>query len=88
MTRNEHRAAIAALSMTTAQYLEALAALGLGTASLATAAALGLSRPQAQKIAAGVHKVPVPVAMLLRIYLKRDYILRQTVQVAAEQEAA
>jgi hypothetical protein len=83
MTQNEHRAAIAALSMTTAQYLEALEALGLGTASLATAAALGLSRSQAQRIASGACPVPVPVAMLLRIYLKRDYILHQTVQVAA-----
>ena len=55
--------------MTTAQYLAALQRLGLTPAGKATAAALGLSLRQCQRIAAGAV-VPRPVALLLMEYLR------------------
>lgn len=56
--------------MTAKQYLAALKSLGLTPASKATAAALGLSLRQCQRIAAGDCDVPGPVDKLLRMYLR------------------
>lgn len=55
--------------MTTKQYLAALAKLGLLPSGKATAAALGLSLRQCQRIAAGHAAVPGPVAKLLELLL-------------------
>lgn len=55
--------------MTTKQYLAALKKLALTPAGQATAAALGLSLRQCQRIAAG-GPVPEPVALLLAMYLR------------------
>jgi hypothetical protein len=54
--------------MTQKQYLHALKTLGLSTSGKATAAALGLSLRQCQRIAAGHSDVPGPVARLLEMY--------------------
>jgi hypothetical protein len=58
--------------MTTKQYLAALKKLKLLPHSKFTAAALGLSRRQCQRLAAG-HAVPQPVALLLAEYLEHGY---------------
>ena len=55
--------------MTTEQYLRALKRLGLTPAGKATAAALGLSLRQCQRIAAGAD-VPQTVALLLRALIQ------------------
>lgn len=55
--------------MTTAQYLRALKRVGLTPASNATAASLGLSRRQCQRIAAGESPVPETVAKLLNMFV-------------------
>jgi hypothetical protein len=54
--------------MTTKHYLAALRSLGLTPSGKATAAALGLSLRQCQRIAAGVAEVPEPVAKLIAAY--------------------
>lgn len=54
--------------MTTKQYLAALKRLDLTPAGKATAAALGLSLRQCQRIAAGESPVPTTVALLLAMY--------------------
>lgn len=56
--------------MNTEQYLKTLRKLNLGTASLRTAEALGMSLPGIQKIAGGTVKVPGPVERLLAMYVK------------------
>jgi hypothetical protein len=56
--------------MTTAQYLASIKRLGLTPAGKATAAALGLSLRQCQRIASGVSAVPGPLAKLLRVALR------------------
>jgi hypothetical protein len=56
--------------MTTKQYLAALNKLGLTTSAQATAAALGLSLRQCQRIAAGASPVPPTLALLLAMYLR------------------
>lgn len=55
--------------MTTKQYLDALRKLDLTPSGNATAEALGLSKRQAQRIAAGDSPVPKPVAKLLRLMI-------------------
>lgn len=56
---------------TTESYLAALAELGLQPASRATAAALGLSVRQCQRIAAGAPRaIPGPIGRLLAMYLR------------------
>lgn len=56
---------------TTKAYLSALAELGLQPASRATAAALGLSVRQCQRIASGaIGAVPGPIGRLLAMYLR------------------
>lgn len=55
--------------MTKSAYLKALAKLNLTPASRATAAALGLSLPSIQRIAAGRQAVPPTVALLLAMYV-------------------
>lgn len=55
--------------MTTDQYLRALARLKLTPAARATAAALGLSLRQCQRLAAG-DPVSQTVALLLAMYLR------------------
>lgn len=57
-------------TMTTKQYLAALKELGLTPSGKGTAAALGLSLRQVQRIAAGQAAVPGPVAKLLDLYRK------------------
>ena len=52
--------------MTTTKYLAALTALGLTHVG---AARLGMSRRQAQRIAAGACPVPKPIALLLQALL-------------------
>ena len=61
--------------MTTKQYLAALKKLGLTPASLTTAASLGLSLRQCQRIASGESQVPGPVALLLEMYLHHPSLL-------------
>jgi hypothetical protein len=56
--------------MNAQQYLAALRKLGLTPASQHTAARLGLSVGQAQKIAAGRSPVTGQLALLLAMYLK------------------
>lgn len=56
--------------MTTKQYLAALKKLDLTTSGKQTAAVLGLSVRQAQRIAAGDSRVPEPVARLLAMLLE------------------
>lgn len=56
--------------MTTKQYLAALKKLGLTPAGQDTAAELGLSLRQCQRIAAGECKVPGSVDRLLRMYIR------------------
>lgn len=62
--------------MTTKQYLAALAKLGLTPAGKATAAALGLSLRQCQRIAAGRAPVPEPVAILLELSVETGLVKR------------
>lgn len=57
--------------MTTKQYLAALKKLGLTVASKDTAAALGLSVRQVQRMAAG-GPIPEPIAIILRLLLERQ----------------
>jgi len=56
--------------MTITDYLKSLAKLDLTPASKQTAAALGLSLRQCQRIAAGDCAVPEPVAKLLACYIE------------------
>jgi hypothetical protein len=56
--------------MTSKQYLAALKKLGLTPASQRTAALLGLSVRQCQRIAHGEQAVPRPAALLLAMYLR------------------
>ena len=56
--------------MTTELYLKALKKLGLTPASRITAAYLGLSLRQCQRIAAGQARVPNYIALLLVMYLE------------------
>ena len=56
--------------MTTKQYLAALKKLDLTPSGKATAAALGLSVRQCQRIACGAAPVPEAVALLLAMYLE------------------
>ena len=60
--------------MTTKQYLAALAKLGLTPASKRTAAAVGLSLRQCQRIAAEQAPVPESVAILLELYLETGLV--------------
>ena len=55
--------------LTTKSYLAALKKLGLSHASKSTAAALGISLRQCQRIAAGETPVPAPVAIILRLMI-------------------
>lgn len=57
-------------TMTTKQYLAALKKLGLTPSGKATAAALGLTLRQCQRLAAGDQKVSATVALLLAMYLR------------------
>lgn len=57
-------------TMTTKQYLAALKKLDLTPAGQATAAALGLTVRQCQRIAAADCPVPEPIARLLAAYLR------------------
>lgn len=57
-------------TMTVEAYLNALARLHLAPTSKVTAAALGLTVRHLANLKAGVHPVPAPVALLLRMYLK------------------
>lgn len=54
--------------MTTKQYKDALAKLGLS--HVGAAPVLGISRRQAQRLATGESPIPEPVAKLLRYMLK------------------
>lgn len=56
--------------MTKTEYLKALAKLGLTPASKATADYLGLSVRQCIRISQGHSPVPMPVALLLQMYLE------------------
>lgn len=56
--------------MTVEQYLKALRRLRLTPAGKPTAQALGLSIRQLMRISSGESKVPEPVAILLRMYLR------------------
>lgn len=56
--------------MTTKQYLAALKKLDLTPSGKATAAALGLSLRQCQRIASGESSVPGAVALLIGMYLR------------------
>lgn len=58
--------------MTLTEYHAALARLNLKPASTVTAAALGLSLRQCQRIAAGHCPVPEPVAIILRLHGATD----------------
>lgn len=58
------------LTVTAKQYLACLKRLGLTPASKRTAAALGLSLGQCQKIAAGRSGISGPLEKLLAMYLK------------------
>jgi hypothetical protein len=55
--------------MTTKQYHAALKELNLRPYGLETQAALGLSRRQLARLSAGDQDVPVPIALLLAMYL-------------------
>ena len=57
-------------TMTKNQYLAALKKLDLSPASRATAAALGLTVRQCQRLAAGDSPIPETVALLLTMYLE------------------
>ena len=56
--------------MSKRQYLISLEALGLTVAGKQTAAALGLGLRQCQRLATGETPVPLPVELLLNLYLK------------------
>lgn len=56
--------------MTTAAYLKALKKLGLTSSGRATAAALGLSLRQCQRLAAGLNLPSPTLARLLAAYLR------------------
>jgi len=60
----------AAATMTTKHYLLALEKLGLTPSGLATCRALGLKIRAVQRMGAGEVRIPGPVALLLRMYVK------------------
>lgn len=68
------RAATILFSMTTKQFLAALDKLDLTPSGAATAGALGVGLRQVQRIAAGDVLVPIPVAKLLKQYLKHGVV--------------
>jgi hypothetical protein len=61
--------------MKTAEFTAALKKLGLSV--VGAGPALGISRRQSQRIAAGVALVPKPVAKLLRIAVERGIDLAE-----------
>lgn len=56
--------------MTTAQYLKAIARLGLSPSGKRTAALLGVSVRQIQRYATGAQPIAKYVALLIAMYLK------------------
>jgi hypothetical protein len=68
---------VARVPMSKRQYLRSIDALDLTVAGQRTARALGLGLRQCQRIAAGKTPVPLPVELLLGLYLRHPDELPQ-----------